>query len=84
MITVNTSNNLNNVIYSGNTGQILIHNGSSDSISIDKNDKNLIEYIDLLYQIMGIDITYEKWKNMSSGEKLQLIRDIKLKKIIEE
>ena len=81
MNTVNTSNNLNNVIYSGNTGQILIHNGSSDSISI---DKNLIEYIDLLYQIMGIDMTYEKWKNMSSGEKLQLIRDIKLKKIIEE
>jgi hypothetical protein len=33
---------------------------------------------------MGVDITYDKWKNMSSGEKLQLIRDIKLKKIIEE
>jgi hypothetical protein len=72
MNTVNTSNNLNSIIYSGNTGQI---------ISI---DKNLIEYIDLLYQIMGVDITYDKWKNMSSGEKLQLIRDIKLKKIIEE
>jgi len=84
MNTVNTSNN--NTIYNGNTGQILIHTGNgltnwSDSISI---DKNLIEYIDLLYQIMGVDITYDKWKNMSSSEKLQLIRDIKLKKIIEE
>jgi len=81
MNTVNISNN--NTIYNGNTGQILIHGLTnwSDSISI---DKTLIEYIDLLYQIMGVDITYDRWKNMSSGEKLQLIRDIKLKKIIEE
>ena len=68
-----------------NTGQVLVSSGSSwttlDSMGL---DKNLIEYIDLLYQIMGIDITYDKWKNMSSGEKLQLVRDIKLKKIIEE
>jgi len=77
MNTVNTSNI--NTIYNGITGQGLTN--WSDSISI---DKNLIEYIDLLYQIMCIDITYDKWKNMSSSEKLQLIRDIKLKKIIEE
>ena len=68
-----------------NTGQVFVSSGSSwttlDSMGL---DKNLIEYIDLLYQIMGIDITYDKWKNMSSGEKLQLVRDIKLKKIIEE
>jgi len=84
MNTVNISNN--NTIYNGNTGQVLINAGNgltnwSDSISI---DKTLIEYIDLLYQIIGVDITYDKWKIMSSGEKLQLIRDIKLKKIIEE
>jgi hypothetical protein len=84
MNTVNTSNI--NTIYNGITGQVLVHTGNgltnwSDSISI---DKSLIEYIDLLYQIMGIDITYDKWKNMSDGERLQLIRDIKLKKIIEE
>ena len=81
---MNTAN-INSLIYTGNTGQILTHNGTginwSDSISI---DKNLIEYIDLLYQIMDVDITYDRWKNMSSGEKLQLVRDIKLKKIIEE
>ena len=81
MNTVSTSNN--NAIYNGNTGQVLINAGNgltnwSDSISI---DKTLIEYIDLLYQIMGVDITYDRWKNPSSGEKLQLIRDIKLKKL---
>ena len=47
-------------------------------------DRTLIEYIDLLYQIMGVDISFESWKLMTEGEKLQLIRDIKLKKLIEE
>lgn len=82
-----TTANISNLagITTTNTGQVLVSSGSSwttlDSMGL---DKNLIEYIDLLYQIMGIDITYDKWKNMSSGEKLQLVRDIKLKKIIEE
>lgn len=81
MSTVNT----NNILGTTTTGQVLVSNGTSwtnldSSLSI---DSNLIEYIDLLYQIIGVDITYDKWKNMSSGEKLQLIRDIKLKKIIE-
>lgn len=44
----------------------------------------IIEYVDLLYQLMGVDITYEKFKNLSSAEKIQLIRDIKLKKLIQE
>lgn len=82
MSTVNT----NNILGTTTNGQVLVSTGTSrtnldSSLSI---DSNLIEYIDLLYQIMGIDITYDRWKNMSSGEKLQLIRDIKLKKIIEE
>jgi hypothetical protein len=77
--------NTNNILGTTTTGQVLVSNGTSwtnldSSLSI---DSNLIEYIDLLYQIIGVDITYDKWKNMSSGEKLQLIRDIKLKKIIE-
>lgn len=81
-----TTANISNLagITTTNTGQVLVSSGSSwttlDSMGL---DKNLIEYIDLLYQIMGIDITYDKWKNMSSGEKLQLIRDIKLKKLID-
>jgi hypothetical protein len=62
------------------SNQVLMSNGGTwDHTSLGL-DNNLIEYIDLLYQILVIDITYEKWKNMNSGEKLQLIRDIKLKK----
>jgi hypothetical protein len=82
---MNTAN-INNILGTTTISQVLVSSGSSwtnldSSLTI---DKNLIEYIDLLYQIMGVDITYDRWKNMSSGEKLQLVRDIKLKKIIEE
>ena len=81
-----TTANINNILGTTTISQVLESSGSSwtnldYSLTI---DKNLIEYIDLLYQIMGVDITYDRWKNMSSGEKLQLVRDIKLKKIIEE
>lgn len=48
----------------------------------DVDQEQLIEYIDLLYQIMGIDITFEKWCELSASEKISLIRDIKLNKIL--
>ena len=83
MTTVNINNTSPLNVSSG--GQVLVSSGTYTTLdSSIKIDKNLVEYIDLLYQIMGVDITYDRWKNMSSGEKLQLIRDIKLKKIIEE
>lgn len=84
MTTANINNNLIGTTITNN-GQVLVSSGTNWN-TLDYSigyDKNLIEYIDLLYQIMGIDITYDKWKDMSSGEKLQLIRDIKLKKLID-
>lgn len=45
--------------------------------------RDVIEYIDLLYQLMDIDMTYNKFKNLSESEKIQFIRDVKIKKIIE-
>ena len=49
-------------------------------VSIPINEK-LIEYIDMLYYILDVDITYEKWSNMNQDEKLTFMRDIKIKKI---
>ena len=46
-------------------------------------DKNLIEYIDLLYQLLGVDIDFERWKNMNLSDRINLIRDIKIKKLID-
>lgn len=47
-----------------------------------KIDKSLVEYTDILYSLMGIDITYERFQKMSDEERKQFIRDIKLNKII--
>ena len=44
---------------------------------------DLIEYIDLLYHLMGVDITYRDWHEMSDSDKLSFARDLKIKKIIE-
>jgi hypothetical protein len=53
---------------------------TASSITI---DKNLIEYIDLLYQLLGVDIDFERWKNMNLTDRINLIRDIKIKKLID-
>ena len=66
-------------------GPISINSGSGitttgDLISI---DRNLIEYIDLLYQLLGVDMTYDKFKNLSTSEKQTFIRDIKIKLLLQ-
>ena len=44
---------------------------------------DLVEYIDLLYHLMGVDITYRDWHEMSDSDKLSFARDLKIKKIVE-
>jgi hypothetical protein len=43
---------------------------------------NLIEYINLLYSIVGIDIKFDEFQKMSESEKKSFIREIKIEKII--
>ncbi len=47
-----------------------------------KIDSSLVNYVDLLFDIMGVDITYEKFQLMSDGERKQFIRDVKINRII--
>jgi len=44
---------------------------------------DLVEYIDLLYHLMGVDITYRDWHEMSDSDKLSFARDLKIEKIVE-
>jgi hypothetical protein len=53
---------------------------SDYSVSI---DRDLIEYIDLLYQLLGVDMTYDEFKNLSTSEKQSFIRDIKIKLLLQ-
>lgn len=43
---------------------------------------SMYSHIDNLYKILDIDMTYEKWVNMSLLEQKQFERDLKLKKIL--
>lgn len=44
--------------------------------------KKMIDYIDFAFQIMGIDLTYQDFKNMSDDERKAFLRDIKINKLI--
>jgi len=45
-------------------------------------NKDLIEYIDFAFQVIGIDLTYQDFKKMSSDEKKAFLRDIKINKLL--
>jgi hypothetical protein len=44
---------------------------------------DIIEYIDIFYQFMGIDMDYERFSKMTKNQKKSFIRDLKIKKIID-
>ena len=52
-----------------------------DGISM---NSDIIEYIDIFYQFMGIDMDYKRFSEMTKEEKKGFIRDMKLKKLIDE
>jgi hypothetical protein len=47
-------------------------------------NSDIIDYIDIFYQFMGIDMDYKRFSDMSKDEKKGFIRDLKLKKLIED
>lgn len=65
---------------SSGTGIVYTNGSNISNIEI---DKSLIEYIELLYQLIGVDMTFDKFKNLSTSEKQAFIRDIKIKKLLD-
>jgi hypothetical protein len=47
-------------------------------------NSDIIEYIDIFYQFVGIDMDYKRFSEMTKEEKKSFIRDLKLKKLIED
>ncbi len=47
-------------------------------------NSDIIEYIDIFYQFMGIDMDYERFSKMTKDEKKSFIRDLKLQKLIDD
>ena len=77
---------LNNVISSstlvGNQNLIYTSSGSSWSdVSISLNS-DMTDFFELVLAALGYDITYDDFKDMSKEQRTQLIRDIKLKRLL--
>lgn len=43
----------------------------------------MIEFLNLIGSLLGIDITYEEFSKMSNEERKSFIRDVKIRKMIE-
>lgn len=61
------------------------YNSSQSTIDfkdyVRSNSDDLIEYIEYLYQLIGCDLSLDKFRNMTDAEKIQLIRDKKINNI---
>jgi len=78
--------NPTNTIITTNTGpgHILVSDGSgvaSWNSVVDLNT-DMIEFFELILVLLGVDLTFEEFKNMSKDERLSLVRDLKINKIL--
>lgn len=62
-------------------GQNISIGYSSTGYNIDIN-KDLVDYIEFAFQSMGINLTYQDFKEMSSDEKKSFLRNIKINKLL--
>ena len=80
--TAGTSTGISNLTITPNT---LVTNSNSISWSDGTfMNSDIIEYIDIFYQFMGIDMDYARFSKMTKEEKVGFIRDLKLQKIIDD
>jgi hypothetical protein len=45
--------------------------------------EEMIEHFNLLYKMIGIDMTFDRWTCMSPDERKKIERDIKIKKLLD-
>jgi len=66
-------------------GSVMMASPISWSDGTDKKiDSSLVDYVDLLFNLLGVDITYNRFQDMTESERLQFIRDLKIKRLINE
>ncbi len=68
-------------------GMISANNISFQITVDDFNDvvvelKSLVDFTNLAFELMGIDITLDEFQKMTKDERKSLIRDIKINKVI--
>ena len=69
------------IVYTGSTTNISSGSWLYNSLGIEQ--EKLILYIDLMAQLLGININFEKFSEMTPEEIKSFTRDLKLKKLID-
>ncbi len=67
------------------SGSVLISDGTgnvtwNDTISM---NSDMIDFFELVLVALGYDITYDEFSKMSGEEKKAIIRDIKIKRVLD-
>lgn len=77
----------NSTIWTSSSGYVTCDSNTSivsDGMPI---VSDLVDFVDILYQAMGVDMTYTKYTQLSQEEKdafrRSLLRDAKIQKIVE-
>lgn len=73
---------LTNTTIAGPVGSYLVSDGNGSAIWSTKNDK-MVEFIEFALELMGVDLKYSDFENMSDSDKIAMIRDMKINKIID-
>lgn len=79
--------NPTNVTITTPTGQgnILVSDGSGLASwnSVIELNSNMIEFFELVLAAIGYDITYDEFTQMSKEERKAILRDIKIKRVLD-
>lgn len=73
----------NMTITSGINGN-LVYNSTSGVMDFVNNNQSMVEFIEFGLKLMGIDLEYSKFKEMSDSEKMSFIRDFKIERLLEK
>lgn len=80
MSQITISNSAGSVLMSGSTG-LSLSSGVNKVISV---NSDLIEFTELLFAVLGYDITFEEFSKMTKEQRKSILRDIKINRVLKE
>lgn len=81
------TNPYNTILTTNNTTGTINLNGvstwnSTGYIQFDNTDQSVIDFFNFICELIGIDMEYDKFKKLSKEERMQYLRDSKIKEIL--
>lgn len=82
MITNTLTNITTATTITGSVGSYIVSDATGTISWGNKIDKK-VEFIEFALELMGIDLKYSDFENMSKSDRIAMIREIKINKIID-